>query len=441
LAVALTGCNPSTTKTTETITKKNVRDIIPQAVIYEVNIRQFTPEGTIKAFADHLPRLQKLGVDILWLMPIHPISVEKRKGELGSYYAVADYKKVNPEFGTLEDLKALVNQAHDLGMFVILDWVANHTGWDNPWIFSNPEWYTKNDAGEIIPPIEDWSDVADLNYDNTDMRAAMIDALKYWVEEADMDGYRCDVAAEVPVDFWNDARAALDSIKPVFMLAEAWQPDLLEEAFDVAYGWELHHHTNEIAKGERNTTHLDEYFSEYMNRYANDDIIMNFITNHDENSWNGTEYERYGEGVACMAAFTYVIPGMPLIYTGQEAGLKKRLRFFTKDTVHWNDTSLYGFYQTLGELKQENKALEAGKNRGEMTHITVDNDYVFAICRQKEENKVVGIFNLSDKQLKTTLNSKDMKGDYSNLFNNEHVSLDTTLTIDLAPWEYKVLYK
>jgi glycosidase len=231
------------------------------AVIYEVNVRQYTPEGTFDAFSKHLPRLQELGVKVLWFMPIHPISVKNRKGSLGSYYAVQDYKKVNPEFGTFDDFKKLVEQAHDMGFKVILDWVANHTGWDGTWISNHPEWYNRDSLGQIIPPVADWSDVADLNYNMSEMRAAMIDALKFWVAEANIDGYRCDVAGMVPVDFWEEARAELDKIKPVFMLAEdESESELLVNAFNANYGWELHHIMNMGAKGEAGVPEVKAYF-------------------------------------------------------------------------------------------------------------------------------------------------------------------------------------
>ena len=202
------------------------------ANIYEVNIRQYSPEGTFNAFTDDLPRLQAMGVDIIWLMPIHPIGELNRKGTLGSYYAVQDFNAVNPEFGTEEDLRALVNKAHELGMKVILDWVANHSAWDNVWTI-NKEWYTLDEEGNFVPPIEDWSDVIDFNYDNPELREAMLSALEYWVREFDIDGYRCDVAGMVPTDFWVHAHTELDKIKDVFMLAEDGEPELLLEAFDM----------------------------------------------------------------------------------------------------------------------------------------------------------------------------------------------------------------
>ena len=247
--------------------------------IYEVNIRQYTPEGTLKAFEAHIPRLKETGIDILWLMPIFPISEKNRKGTMGSYYAVANYTEVNPEFGTKEDLKSVIKTAHDNGMLLILDWVANHTGWDNPWITEHPEWYTKDSTGDITHTVgTDWTDVADLNYDNKDMREAMKDALKYWVQEFDVDGYRCDVAGMVPVDFWNNVRAELDSIKPVFMLAEAEQLDLHEKAFDMGYAWHFHHIMNQIAAGKQNADSLRSYFEHATEEYPQRIYRMSFTS-------------------------------------------------------------------------------------------------------------------------------------------------------------------
>ncbi|MFZ5940510.1 MAG: alpha-amylase family glycosyl hydrolase, partial [Bacteroidota bacterium] len=330
------------------------------AVIYEVNIRQYSEEGSFNAVTANLERLKNLGVDILWLMPVHPISELNRKGELGSYYAVQDYKGINPEYGTAEDLQALVDSAHAMGMKVILDWVANHTGWDNPWITEHPEWYTHDSTGAVIPPVPDWSDVADLNYDVKEMRSAMIDAMAYWVKDFDVDGFRCDVAWGVPVDFWNEARTVLDTIKPVFMLAEAEDPALMKSAFDMCYGWEFHHIINSIATGDKKVSSFREYFAKVDTLFGHDDIFMNFITNHDENSWAGTEFERFGNGVAVNALLTYTVPGMPLIYSGQEVGFNKRLEFFEKDPIDWTDKGWTDFYTRLNQLKHEHSALWTG---------------------------------------------------------------------------------
>lgn len=409
------------------------------AVIYEVNVRQYTPEGTFEAFEAHLPRLKELGVDILWFMPIHPISETKRKGTLGSYYAVSDYKAVNPEFGTYDDFRRLVNKAHEMGFKVILDWVANHTGWDNAWFANNPEWYVTDENGEIVSPY-DWTDTAELNYDNEAMRRAMIDALKFWVEEFDVDGYRCDVAHEVPTDFWNEARKQLDKVKPVFMLAEADYPPLLEHAFDMDYGWELMHIMNMVAKGEKNANDIYEYIQKLDTLICPDAYKMNFITNHDENSWNGTEFERYGEGASTFAVLTYALNGMPLIYTAQETGMDKRLEFFEKDEVpNWTINETFIFYQKLNQLKHSHPTLEAGEKGGELTriHTTADED-ILIFSRKKGNNELIVFLNLSDQPVSYTIVDKLHADIYTDFFTEENrIELPT----ELAAWEYRILIK
>jgi len=409
--------------------------------IYEVNIRQYTPEGTFKAFETHIPRLKELGVDILWLMPVFPISEKNRKGSMGSYYAVADYKDVNPEFGTKEDLRSIIKTAHENNMLVILDWVANHTGWDNPWITDHPEWYTKDSTGNITHTVgTDWTDVADLNYDNEEMRAAMIDALKYWVTDFDVDGYRCDVAGMVLVDFWNNAREELDKIKPVFMLAEAEQLDLHEKAFDMGYAWHFHHIMNQIAKGEQNADSLRKYFEHAQEEYPEKVYRMSFTTNHDENSWNGTVFERMPESYKVFAVLTFVAPGMPLIYSGQEAGLSKRLKFFEKDTIEWKTHELTELYKKLIILKNENKALWNGE-AGSPAHFinTSNGEQVFTFMRIKDDNRILIMMNLSPEEAKFNYMEKDFERFYTEYFTGEEMSVKPHEHYILKPWEFKVL--
>jgi glycosidase len=408
------------------------------AVIYEVNIRQYTVEGTFDAFAKHLPRLNDLGVDILWLMPIHPIGEKNRKGILGSYYSVKDYKGVNPEFGDMEDLKALIDKAHEMGMYVILDWVANHTAWDNAWVEEHPDWYTRDENGEMIAPF-DWTDVAELDYTNEEMRDAMIDAMKFWVKEADVDGYRCDVAAEVPVDFWNRARRELDELKPVFMLAEAEVPEHHFEAFDMSYAWELHHIMNQMAKGKFTIKDLDDYFKRQEGRFPADAYRMNFITNHDENSWNGTEFERLGDAVDIFAVLTFTLPGMPMIYTGQEAAFNKRLEFFKKDYVIWNDYPLTGFYTSLIELRKQNPALWSGLSGGKMKRLkSTEKKSVYAFLRRNENNIVLVAANLSGENKTFKLKVKGDPREMTDWFTGEVKMISSSSAMNLEPWGYKV---
>ncbi|MBM3435813.1 MAG: alpha-amylase [Bacteroidetes bacterium] len=407
------------------------------ANIYEVNIRQYTPEGTFNAFMQHLPRLKETGVDILWLMPIFPIGEKNRKGTLGSYYSIKDYKSVNPEFGTMEDFKALVKDAHDLGLKVILDWVANHSAWDNNWITEHPEWYTKDSLGKMTSPF-DWSDVADLNFDEPGLRAEMLDAMKFWLTDTDIDGYRCDVAMMVPTEFWDQVRAELDKIKPVFMLAEAEQPDHHAKAFDMSYAWELHHIFNGIAKGEKNANAIETYFEKQDTLYPQDAYRMSFITNHDENSWNGTEYERMGTGANTFAVLSYLLPGMPLIYSGQENGFNRRLQFFEKDSISWDAGSpLNGFYKNLNQLKKSNPALWNGTAGGSFDRIiTAHKKEVLAFLRQKEENKIFVISNLSNDSLSVKVKLKEGNDEFKEFFTGDLQSFSDSTRIQLNPWQY-----
>ncbi|MCF6170141.1 MAG: alpha-amylase [Bacteroidales bacterium] len=412
------------------------------ANIYEVNIRQYTEEGTFKAFRKHLPRLKEMGVDILWLMPIHPVSKLNRKGTLGSYYAVADYKAVNPEFGNMDDFKALVEEAHGLGMKVILDWVANHSGWDNVWTVEHEDFYEKDSNGKFISPY-DWTDVISFDYNNPQMRDSMITALKFWITEADIDGYRCDVAGMVPTDFWDDARTAMDKIKPVFMLAEDEDnADLLRHAFDMNYTWKLNHLMNDIAKGKKIANDIWDYLKWNDAHFQPDDYRMAFTTNHDENSWNGTTKERLGDATEVFAVLSYTVKGMPLIYCGQEAGLDKRLAFFEKDTINWDKLSEVDFYTTLNKLKHNNKALWNGTAGGEMLRIGGGvNPNVFAFYRLKQGNIVASFLNLSPGKQSITFDQSQIEGDYTDVFSGKKVSLRKGHKFTLKPWGYLVLTK
>lgn len=410
--------------------------------IYEVNIRQYTPEGNFAAFEKHIPRLKEMGVDILWLMPINPISEKNRKGSMGSYYASKDYYGINPEFGTLDDFKKLVETIHKNDMYVIVDWVANHTGWDNKLIDEHPGWYTKDSAGNIVPPVADWTDVADLNYDNPDLRKYMVDVLKYWITECKIDGYRCDVAGMVPISFWDSARMELDKVKPVFMLAEWESPELHPHAFDMGYGWEFHHIMNQIAKGAKNVREMEAYFVKRDTTYAKDDIAMYFTSNHDENSWNGTEYERMGEGAQTFALISYMVPGMPLLYSGQEEPLYKKLRFFDKDTIPFSNYRLGAFYTWLNKLKHQKEALWHGEKGGSMRLLKSANDTaVFCFAREKENEKIVVIANLSGKEQETKLKGNEWTGTYTNLFDQSEVQLSQNEILTLEAWGYLVLEK
>jgi len=410
--------------------------------IYEVNIRQYSDEGTIKKVEEQLPRLKETGVGILWLMPVNPIGELNRKGTLGSYYAVKDYKKFNPEFGTEQDFKDFIKKAHELGMYVIIDWVANHTAWDNVWVEEHPEFYTKDSLGNFIPPVADWSDVIDLNYENKELWEAMTDALEYWVRDFDIDGYRCDVAAMVPVEFWNQARERLDKIKPVFLLAEAHEPELHEFAFDMTYNWQLKDVMNGIGKGEKNVTDILKHLEKENAEYPKSAFRMTFTTNHDENSWNGTAYERLGDGVKTFYTLVATLEGMPLLYSGQESNLNKRLQFFEKDPIIWGNYESADFYSKLLNLHLTNKALWNGDMGGDVVLVkTSDVENVMCFTREKEENKVLVILNLSGENSRITLEGENLAGSYTNLNNGEPAVFGNKETISLEPWQYLVYTK
>lgn len=408
------------------------------ATLYEVNVRQYSQQGTFTAVEEDLPRLKELGVDILWFMPIHPIGKKHRKGELGSYYSVVDYKAVNPHFGTLEDFKSLVDRAHSLGMHVMMDWVGNHTAWDAVWAQQHPDWYEQDENGNFVLPRQDWTDVISLDYSNPQMRAAMLDAMTYWVKEVGIDGYRCDVAGGVPVDFWETARAQLERIKPVFMLAEDEDtPQLLEKAFDMNYSWKLYKLMNQLAQGKAKVQDLRDYFAWEQSIYPQAAYRMRFLTNHDENSWNGTIEERLGNTFKTFAVFMYTIPGMPLIYNGQEVGLDKRLAFFEKDPIVWKDNNLPAFYRQLNGLKANHPALGNGDFGGNFRILpTTDQNAVFAFQREKGDNKLVAAFNFSNQQSKVQFSQ--ISDGYREYFRQEKRSLAPDDTIALEPWGYRV---
>lgn len=421
------------------------------ATIYEVNVRQSTPEGTFKAFEQQLPRLKDLGVDILWFMPIHPISELNRKGTLGSYYAVQNYKKVNPEFGTLADFKNLVDKAHSMGMKVIIDWVPNHTGCDNVWVSTHPEYFAKDKDGKMFGPF-DWTDTYKLDYSNPAMREAMREALIYWLTVGGIDGFRCDVAGQVPVDFWDETRPVLQAVKPdLFMLAEASEPPLSFNGFDMSYNWPMKDLFSAIAATSGQYTYDDKKFpasdataidallARQAKEYAGDHYMMNMITNHDLNSWEGTEFERLGNLTRAMAVLTYTLPGMPLIYTGQETGLNRALEFFEKDMPPtWTPRNDYfEFYQKLNHLKHTHPALRAGSSGADMKRYPTASDDIYVFSRKDDGGATIYVFaNLgkSDAEVKYTGEAPAKDITAVNFFTGRTDEFPTTL----SPGEYHI---
>lgn len=422
-------------------TKELHPEWVYDAVIYEVNTRQFTSEGTFQAFADHLPRLKELGVDILWFMPIQTIGEKDRKGSLGSYYSIKNYKEVNSEFGTLEDFKEVVETAQSMGMKVIIDWVANHTSRDAVWVDEHPNWYVRDSLGELNV-MYDWTDIAQLNYSIPEMRSEMIRSMMFWVEETGIDGFRCDVAGELPTDFWEVAKDSLKSINSdLFLLAEAEKPELNISAFDAYYAWDFHHKMNSVAQGKEPVDSLRASLTRMQYNFPKHAIPMYFTSNHDENSWNGTEFERMGDAAKTFAALTYLLPGMPLIYSGQEAGFNKRLEFFEKDQIDFTDKDNFTeLYKELNSLKKQHPALQSQERDGKISEIANNQPQsVWSFKRTKGENELIAIFNLSKKSLNVTLN-ENFKGVKYFMFNNS-TKTEIKTEVDLQPWEYKIFYK
>lgn len=429
-------------------------DWMQNAVIYEANLRQGNATRNLKGLQKELPRLKDLGVNVIWLMPIHPISEKNRKGTLGSYYAVQDYKAVNPEFGTMEDLKEFVRTAHHHGLKVILDEVCNHSGADNRWVTEHPEYYAKDSKGNFVSPY-DWTDVYKFDYSNPAMREAMTDALLYWIKEADIDGYRCDVAFEVPTDYWNDVTARMREIKPVFMLAEASKPELLEEAFNADYAWPMKDLFNSIAatKGVNGyavahdqklpaSTAADIFklLDSQEKEFPAGSVHLNMITNHDLNSWEGTEFDRFGPATAAFAILSYTLPGMPMMYNGQETGFKHAFEFFEADPVQPDYTSnvFTAFYEMLNYLKANHSALNASNPEGEMVRWQTVNPDIIAFTRTAPGDAVTVIANLSNEA--TTVTFPDLAPSTDSCI-NYFTGGPAELPDHLAPWETVVIVK
>jgi len=416
------------------------------ATIYELNTRQATEEGTFRAAEDLLPMLRENGIDIIWVMPCQPIGVITRKGSLGSYYSIIDYCAINPEFGTREDFEHFLAKAHKLGFKVILDWVANHTAPDSKWT-QNEGWHYRDSLGNLMVQY-DWTDISKLDYHNQDMRNEMLKSMHWWMDSIGIDGFRCDVAGEVPTDFWNWAMADLRLTHPdMFTLAEDEDKaqELTESAFDMYYGWSLHHMMNSVAQGKSSVEDLWANLIKTDTLIRPEAIRMNFITNHDENSWNGTEFERMGDAVKLFAALCYVLPGMPMIYTGQLSGNHHRLEFFEKDLIDTDEEhSLACLYKQMNGLRERNKALFSPEAGAPLVRIATDNEAIFACVRQKEgrwhNNTVVAVMNMSDKPQSVTLDLAGYEGKYYCICGKK-IKLEPVQELELEPWQYMILEK
>jgi len=420
-------------------------DWIHTTNIYEVNVRQYTPEGTFTAFALELPRLKEMGVQTIWFMPLTPIAQKNKKGSMGSYYACSDYTSFNPEFGTKDDFVKLVKQAHAMGFRVIIDWVANHTGWDHIWTKEHPDYYLKDSLTNDYKIASGMDDIIELDYDNPALRKAMIDAMLFWVKECDIDGFRCDLAFWVELPFWKEARKELDAVKPLFWLGEFDELENPEygEAFDASYTWTWMHRTEDFY---RKKLPLDSLYT-VLKKYDDlGDSTMRawFTTNHDENSWNGTEYEKYGDMAMALAVFSATWNGIPLLYSGQELPNKKRINFFDKDTIHWTgNNELNDFYKTLLNLHSDNPALRAGDSSVQTFRIkTTDSKHVFVYLRKKGSKEVLVVLNLSKQNnLHFEILDEKVSGIFKNAFSGAANDFTKEKSFEMQGWEYLVYEK
>lgn len=417
------------------------------AVLYELNIRQFTPEGTFSAARERLPFLRSVGIDAIWLMPIYPIGIEGRKGKLGSYYSIRDYTGVNEEFGSAKELREFIDAAHALGMKVILDWVANHTARDARWITECPaDWYERDEAGVAKVPW-DWTDTAKLNYANHDVWRGQIDAMRYWVEEFKVDGFRCDMAMLVPIEFWQEVAGELHRVKPdIFMLAEAEEDNLFDRAFNASYQWNIHHIMCDIAKGARRVWDMRNAIHAERAKYPKEAMRMSFTSNHDENSWSGSEQSRFGKALEVMTAMTFLMPStMPLIYTGQEVGYDHSFEFFDRDPIPaeaYKENRTTELYRRLTALKHSEAALAAGERGGEMIEIENNaKDCMMTFVREVEGSRVVAIMNLSPYTIHADFNTGIYAGKYLDVMSGMQTTLAEHVDEHIAPWNYRILVK
>ncbi|MDZ7372274.1 MAG: alpha-amylase family glycosyl hydrolase, partial [candidate division KSB1 bacterium] len=412
--------------------------------LYEVNLRQYTSEGTFAAFREHLDRLQELGVSILWFMPIHPIGEKNRLGRLGSYYSVRDYLDVNPEFGTLEEFKELVKELHARGFYVLIDWVGNHTAWDNVLTVEHPEWYVRDDLGRFIaPPGTNWSDVIELDYAQQGLRRYMIDALKFWALEVGVDGFRCDAVDMMPRDFWAQAIAELKAAKQsLFFLAEVDSRDWHDTGFDMTYAWGWYGFGSgvlkRVADGKAGPAEINSYLLGEKSRFSGC-YRLYFTANHDENSWQGTTRELFGDASTLFWVLSATVPGMPLIYSGQEAGLDKRLKFFDKDEIEWRDHPDAEIFRTLLQLKRRNKALWNGVKGGAYQRVYTDNDRkIFAFLRSRDDSRVLVVANLTSQEQAFSFKNAAAAGRWREVFTNDTLLVTEQSAMTLPAWGYRV---
>ena len=415
-------------------------DWVRSSVVYEINVRQYSESGTFAAVASDLPRLRALGVDVLWLMPIHPIGVENRKGALGSYYAVKDYYGINPEFGTAADFKRFVDAAHAQGFRVILDWVGNHTAWDHPLTREHPEYYLRDASGRFQPPAGfDWTDVIQLDLANPAVLEYQVAAMSYWIQNYGIDGFRCDFATGIPTPFWEALAARLRELRPdLFLLSESELPQHQLRAFNASYAFEMMHAINAVAQGRASASHIDEILARSRVRLPAGSALLYYTSNHDENSWQGTEFERLGGGTAPFAVLTFLLDGIPLIYNGQEIGLDRRLEFFVRDPIIWSENAeLTDFYRTLCQLRRSHPALRTGASMRRLD--TTRNDALYAILREAGPHRIVAFLNLTARDVSADVYDRALAGNWRDAFTGEPVVYASELTLPLRAWSWRVL--
>lgn len=446
-AIALTACSkePVTPEPPGPPEPPGNTDVKPisknHRVIYEVNVRNFSAGGNLAGVQNDLPRLKDLGVDILWLMPIHPIGEQNREGTLGSPYAVKDYKAVNPDYGTLADLKALVKAAHDMDMEIWLDWVANHTAWDHPWAKDHPLYYAEKDGVRPYSP-HGWNDVIQLDFNNSELREAMIDAMKYWVAEADIDGYRCDAATFVPLDFWQQARAEVDKVKKITWLEEGDAPGYIP-AFDYDYAWSFNTRLNEFGKSKDVTALKQACTGLFSNKVYADKGRMVYLTNHDLNSHESTEFARYGNSLLPLMVLYFTIYDMPLIYNGQEIGYNKQMSLFNSDVINWTNVNqpVNTLLKKLTRLKRTTPALESGAGRGTLYTYATDQENIYAYVRKKGSSETVVILNFSDRAVTFKFTGSHPEGSFTNYFEGGKIEFGANSSLSLPANGYAVYVK
>jgi hypothetical protein len=443
LSILFSACGPRETRKdpaaqmlrTDTLLMVKHAPWLGQSNVYEVNIRQYTREGTFKAFEKHLPRLKNMGVEILWFMPVTPISKTDRKGTLGSYYAVADYRSINPEFGTMDDFKRLVNKAHDLGFKVITDWVPNHTGADHPWLNSQPNFYHTDSNGKARYAF-DWSDTRELNYDNMALRDSMVAAMQFWIRETGIDGFRVDVAGEVPVDFYEDCIPKLRAMKELFLLAEADKPELHRAGFDASYPWEFFQIIKQIAAGKRGIVAIDSLIQRQDSVFPANAFRLYFTSNHDENSWNKSDFGTFpGQQHAAFAVLTQTLGrSVPLVYSGQEEPVLRAISFFEKDNMNFRRFGRAPFYKTLLQLRRKNSALAAD---APFRRIRAGSDSaIYAYTRGNGTNTIAVVLNLTSKEQEVHISDSAMTGEPMNVFMGTPEKLTVGHKFKIQPWGY-----